>query len=203
LDILRVQPDGPIRLAGYSYGGVVAHEIACLLTYMGHKVEFLGMFDTHNPASHIRHYGLGERFSVFWKKNKHLPLVTRIGLLKSRIIEGVRTNRRIRSELKDASASGPAMAYSDMRRIQVREENWRAMQAYKPKPFAGRITLFKTTHVNDKYELPDDYGWRKVAVSGLDIIPVEGEHLALFSTENVGNLANVLKASLNATHDTP
>ncbi len=199
VDILRVQPSGPIRLAGYSYGGVVAHEIACLLTYMGHNVEFLGMFDTHNPASAMRHYGLTERLSVFWRKNRHLPLTKRFGLLKARIVEGARTNRRVRSELKAASESGPATAYSDMRRIQVREENWRAMQAYKPKPFAGRITLFKTTHVSDKYELPDDYGWVKVAVSGLDIIPVEGEHLALFSSENVGNLAKVLKDSLNAT----
>jgi amino acid adenylation domain-containing protein len=197
--ILAIQQQGPFRLAGYSFGGVVAHEIACLLTYMGHQVEFLGMFDTHNPASSMRYYGLIERLSVFWKQSAGLPLAPRIGLLKSRIAEGIHTNRRIRSELKAAMAKGPATAYSDLRRVQVREENWRAMLAYRPKPFAGRITLFKTTHVNDKYEFPADYGWGRLALAGLDIIPVQGEHLALFSTENVTSLAAAVRNALDAT----
>jgi amino acid adenylation domain-containing protein len=196
-DILSIQQKGPFRLAGYSFGGVVAHEIACQLVDQGHCVEFLGMFDTDNPTAPIRNYGLAERLAVFWRRNKHIPFIPRLGLVRARISDGIQTNRRIRAELKAAKSTGPAEAYSDMRRIQVREENWRAMQAYKPRPFAGKITLFKTTHISDKYERRDDYGWTNVAGSGLDIIPVEGEHLALFASENVGNLAKVLTRTLN------
>ncbi|MEO7101055.1 MAG: condensation domain-containing protein [Luteolibacter sp.] len=198
-DILSIQQAGPFRLAGYSFGGVVAHEIACQLTDQGHRVEFLGMFDTDNPTAPIRNYSLPERLGVFWRRNRHLPLGARLGLLRARILDGVQTNRRIRAELKAAKFIGPAEAYSDMRRIQVREENWRAMQAYRPRPFAGKITLFKTTHISDKYERRDDYGWSCVAGSGLNIIPVEGEHLALFASENVDNLAKVLTESLKST----
>ncbi|MEO8615083.1 MAG: condensation domain-containing protein [Luteolibacter sp.] len=197
-DILSLQQIGPFRLAGYSFGGVVAHEIACQLIEQGHKVEFLGMFDTDNPTAPIRNYSLSERLGVFWRRNNHVPFGARLGLVRERICEGVKTNRRIKAELHAAKTTGPAEAYSDMRRVQVREENWRAMQAYKPRPFAGQITLFKSTHVSDKYVRLEDYGWSSAA-AGLEVVPVEGEHLALFASENVDNLAKVLTDALKAT----
>lgn len=196
--ILSLQSSGPFRLAGYSFGGVVAHEIACQLTQLGHRVEFLGLFDTHNPTAPQRSYSIVERLGVVWRQQHHLPLGMRLSLLCKRMKDGIHTNRRIRAELNAARSSAPASAYSDIRRIQVREENWRAMQAYRPRPFAGQITLFKTTHINDKFEIPDDYGWSEVAGSGLHIVPVEGKHLALFSLDNINKLAKVLTDSLKA-----
>lgn len=195
-DILNIQQEGPFRLAGYSFGGVVAHEIACQLVEQGHRVEFLGMFDTDNPTAPVRNYGLTERLGVFWRGNRHVPFARRVGLVRERILEGARTNRRVKAEMKAAGAAGPAEAYSDMRRVQVREENWRAMQAYKPRRFDGSITLFKSTHISDKYERLDDYGWNRVDGASVDIIPVDGEHLALFASENVKNLAKVLTESI-------
>ncbi len=195
-NLLTIQAEGPFRLAGYSFGGVVAHEMACQLTEKGHKVEFLGMFDTHNPAAECRPYSLSERLGVFWSQSAGLPLAKRLGLLQSRVRQGLQTNRRVRAEIRAAKSTGAAEAYSDLRRVQVREENWRAMQAYQPRVYQGRVTLFKTSHTNDKVERPPDYGWRAVAVFGLEVIPVEGEHLALFADENIHSLAAALSNSL-------
>jgi thioesterase domain-containing protein len=94
-------------------------------------------------------------------------------------------------------SSGPAEAYSDLRRIQVREENWRAMQIYQPSRFPGRITLFKAKSASDKVELPEDYGWSKVAGKGLEIIPIPGSHLVLFEPGNVESLAISLHLALS------
>lgn len=195
-NILDIQKHGPFRLAGYSFGGVVAHEMACQLLDMGHEVEFLGMFDTHSPAAVARVYSPLERLTVFWRQSAGLPLGQRLGSLTARIREGMHTHRRIKSEISLATSSGPASAYSDLRRVQVREENWRSMQAYRPRPFKGRITLFKTNHVNDKVEWPADYGWSPVALSGLDIVSVSGHHLALFAPEHIETLAEALSTSL-------
>jgi pimeloyl-ACP methyl ester carboxylesterase len=54
------QPEGPLHLAGYSYGGLVAYEMARLLTERGRKVENLILFDTYPPNEKYRykHYGL-------------------------------------------------------------------------------------------------------------------------------------------------
>jgi thioesterase domain-containing protein len=95
----------------------------------------------------------------------------------------------VKAEVAESIVSGPAEAHSDLRRVQVREENWRAMQAYKPRPYGGRITLFKAMTASDKVEWPEDYGWRDYAKGGLEIVPVPGGHLTLFDPENVGALS--------------
>ena len=45
-----VQPHGPYRLAGWSFGGVLAYEIAIQLIGEDEDVEFLGLLDTRQPA---------------------------------------------------------------------------------------------------------------------------------------------------------
>lgn len=194
---LRVlQPHGPYRLAGYSFGGVVAHEMALQLTRVGQAVEFVGLFDTHNPAAPARDYTMTERLRVFWRQNSAVPLGRRLKLVRGRLSEGIRTHRRVKAEIKAAQAGGPAEAYSDLRRVQVRQANWRAMQAYRPQTYQGRITLFKASAISDKIERPADYGWACLAGGGLDIVLVSGEHLTLFAPENIGTLARALTACL-------
>ena len=44
--ITKEQRHGPYFLGGYSYGGIVAYEIASLLTEQKQRVEFVAMIDT-------------------------------------------------------------------------------------------------------------------------------------------------------------
>jgi amino acid adenylation domain-containing protein len=48
--IREVQPAGPYRVAGWSFGGVLAYEIAAQLVGRNETVEFLGMIDSYAPA---------------------------------------------------------------------------------------------------------------------------------------------------------
>ncbi|HST62436.1 MAG TPA: AMP-binding protein, partial [Longimicrobium sp.] len=48
--IREVQPSGPYRLAGWSFGGVLAYEVAAQLIGRDEVVEFVGMFDSGFPA---------------------------------------------------------------------------------------------------------------------------------------------------------
>ncbi|MEN5046579.1 non-ribosomal peptide synthase/polyketide synthase [Pseudomonas koreensis] len=47
--IRAVQPHGPYRLAGWSFGGVLAHEVAQQLLGLDEPVEFIGMLDSYAP----------------------------------------------------------------------------------------------------------------------------------------------------------
>ncbi|WMC84287.1 type I polyketide synthase [Streptomyces rochei] len=50
LDLMRrVQPHGPYRLLGWSYGGFVAHALACALQSAGESVELLALLDAPQP----------------------------------------------------------------------------------------------------------------------------------------------------------
>jgi thioesterase domain-containing protein len=137
-----------------------------------------------------------ERLRVFWRLNSAVPVWHRLKLVRARIGEGIRTNRRVKAEMEAARRSGPAEPYSGLRRVQVRQENWRAMQAYRPPVYQGRITLFKTSMISDKVERPDDYGWACLAGGGLNIFLISGEHLTLFEPENIAALAQVLTDAL-------
>ncbi len=45
-EIRRIQPDGPYRILGWSFGGIVAHEMAHQLERAGQRVELLAMLDS-------------------------------------------------------------------------------------------------------------------------------------------------------------
>ena len=46
-EIRRVWPDGPYHCSGWSFGGVVAHEVAVLLRAQGAEVELLALLDSY------------------------------------------------------------------------------------------------------------------------------------------------------------
>jgi acetoacetyl-CoA synthetase len=53
----EVHPAGPVRLAGYSFGGLVALEMARLLTARGREVAFLGLLDLLPPTGQLSRNG--------------------------------------------------------------------------------------------------------------------------------------------------
>ncbi|MFC7615769.1 thioesterase domain-containing protein [Actinokineospora soli] len=52
--IRRVQPHGPYRLLGWSFGGVVAHAMAAQLQAAGEEVELLALMDAYPAAPEDR-----------------------------------------------------------------------------------------------------------------------------------------------------
>jgi amino acid adenylation domain-containing protein len=190
IDLLRErQPEGPYLLAGYSYGGVVAYEMARQLEASGEEVPFVGLFDTVNPSVEMRPYALSERMSVYWNAQADKPLVGKIASIAGRFKEGVETHFRVKSEVAEARSSDAAEAHTELRAVQLREAHEQAMRAYEPKTFGGVLTLFRAAAVNDKFSIPDDYGWSAL-VQELRIIEVPGQHLTMFDSGNVGPLAD-------------
>lgn len=48
--IIEIQPLGPYVIAGYSFGGAIAHEVACRMLQSGLEVRLLMMIDCGDPA---------------------------------------------------------------------------------------------------------------------------------------------------------
>ncbi|MDA0567790.1 amino acid adenylation domain-containing protein [Streptomonospora sp. S1-112] len=49
--VRRLRPHGPYRLAGWSFGGAVAHAMAALLAREGERVELLALLDAYPPGA--------------------------------------------------------------------------------------------------------------------------------------------------------
>ena len=188
LALREFQPVGPYHLAGYSYGGLLVYEIARQLIEAGDTIAFVGLFDTINPDIPIREYSLIERFQVFWDAHHHLGWPVKIRRLISRFSEGISTHIQVRLETRSVKNSKKSEPHSTQRMLQVRESHWQSRQAFRPSPIDCHVCLFKSNIPDDKFHLPDDYGWGSL-VKSIDIIEVPGKHLTMFAPRYVANLA--------------
>ncbi|WP_245307082.1 AMP-binding protein [Mesorhizobium sp. SEMIA 3007] len=172
--INQAQPDGNVKLIGYSLGGGVAFEVAAKLAAAGRSVTFLGILDTnigpgqHNyrerlarTAQRIRTHrvtvdrmilrALAKLFAQF---GAEALLARGIDWLKWRSF--ARTRFILRLELEEV--------------LRMRAfGQWLA----QPKPTLPiTATLFRCRRTG----VPSDLGW-SAFVTGLNIIPIVGGHL--------------------------
>jgi len=82
--------------------------------------------------------------------------------------------------------------------IHVQMVHVRAFLAYRPPPYRGKVTLFRTFDQDSAYEVAKDLGWGAVAQGGVDIHYVPGTHLTIFSEENVSILAKKVEECIQS-----
>jgi amino acid adenylation domain-containing protein len=185
--IRNVQPHGPYRLGGYSFGGVVSYEIARQLRAVGEEVALLVLFDTSNPANRPR--------ARSWMEvaRYRIPRLLSTGITPARVfyyfghrIRGkfgaqlFRWNERFRS-LTTHEDNDRAKLLD----LQIQMAHGRASLAYRPRPYPGKITLFRALDHCIDYEPQPDLGWGTVVQGGVEIYDVPGDHTTLFSDDNV------------------
>ena len=190
-DIRAVWPHGPYRLLGYSYGGLVAYELAQRLHAMGIEDTFVGMMDTLHPA--FRKQKLdprvsGQRLSMHvkklaWGPNRlpYLKSITR-SFLRLAQLDSYRLRRKLGLALPSTLDA-------------VEWQNFEAGQRYLPKPYAGRITMFRAL-ADTEHQVGDDcLGWRALAAS-VDVRVVPGTHIDMLVEPNVTDFARIVREAL-------
>jgi thioesterase domain-containing protein len=182
--IRQVQPEGPYQLAGWSFGGTVALEMAQQLQKTGESVAFLGIIDTRLYST---------RFATFWHGSRvfltsmlpHLwPYVSDYLHLQSAHPEQAELGGETRR---------PNFKTSEFKRLlQVFHANVRADSRYRPQRYPGRVTLFKTETVH-----PDStWGWGDIAANGVELHQIPGHHMNVLRSPQVQVLAEKLSACL-------
>ncbi|WP_242454417.1 type I polyketide synthase [Bailinhaonella thermotolerans] len=204
-EILAAQPAGPYRLGGWSFGGVLAYEIAVQLTALGHHVELVAMLDSGLPlpisadeaSRHLstRIMGFADYLSETYGKPVRLTLDELLPLDEDAKIELVMA-RAGDAGLLDSLT--PAI----LRHQQTSHEDTRALERYRPEPYDGRVVLYRATEptpwaVQDpRYDHRDDArGW-DAHCSRLEIVHVPGHHLNLLDPPAVQVIAEHLSGLL-------
>ena len=181
------QPDGPYNLCGYSFGGLVAFEIARRLRESGDEVALVGLFDT--MMSPLR-----------W------PLRSWLSIVRGRVVRfaagviaapirtwpavvwkmGCRACASLRGFLKSAPT----------RVLKVEANALIASARYRPGFYPGELTLF--TPAEREPGLPSLQSiWRKHSGS-LSIVETAGDHWTMFSPPNAESTAACLTHCLLA-----
>jgi acetoacetyl-CoA synthetase len=191
--IVRVQPRGPYAICGFSFGGVVALEIARELQRRGQAVELLCLLDPYVhqalPLSErLRQHALRVRREMRYVQTREWPRFfmekMRHAIARVQVMAGWRAPVRA----SDALGLQPAQ-----RRVYDRMDD--ALRAYRPSRYEGGRIAFIRTDI----PLPGYYDplpvWRGVARAGLDLVPMPDGHLDLVG-KNAAKVAGVLDGLL-------
>jgi len=79
--------------------------------------------------------------------------------------------------------------------IRYAQVHWQALQAYKPQPFSGHITLFRARK-QPLLCLDPTLGWAALAQQGVAVNVIPGTHEKMLAEPNVQILAAELKLCL-------
>lgn len=180
--IRKLQPQGPYLLAGLSFGGLVALEIAQNLRANGEDVALLALFDTR---PHPRFMPLGFLLE-HWKQRVHehaaaaarLPLRKAVRYVLKRLY-GVREPIRARylDGFRRQSIADPTLPEG---LASVLDSANKALRGYRPRYYPGRITLFKAEKT-DAFWVRKAAFWAGLAAE-LEIRTVSGDHRGIITT---------------------
>jgi FkbH-like protein len=183
--IRAIQPVGPYYLAGWSFGGLVAYEIARQLVEQGESPSFLGLIDAF-PLS-LCPEPSSDRID-FWVSmfGSSLPLSrTELEpLTEEERLEYV-VDRAIQVGLLPANFS----IKQAQRMLQVYQANLRAGRAYQLPFYSGRVTLFLAQESASLSPDLIEECWRTVVGENLQVEWVEGDHYSLVYPPRVRDLA--------------
>jgi amino acid adenylation domain-containing protein len=175
-DIQQVQPQGPYFLGGYSFGGMVALEMAQQLRTRGEEVALVALLDTFpgRPMSS----------SELLVKLLRMPV-------KEKISYSIARARRFATYLqRRLSRQLPP----DL--LKVRQACYLAESRYVPKVYTGRITVFRPSTKSLRSVDGAMGGWNEWCAGGVEIHEISGRHDNMFFEPNVAILAGKLSECL-------
>lgn len=200
VEVVRTaQKDGPYYLSGFCFGGLIAYEMARLLTAQGQKVALLGLFNTAAPGtSHgwaVYQNYLRKRIVHELRKVRSLRFRQKTRLLGTDMFRftGL-TFGSFKSALwrifTKFSLPGPTRWERVL--LSVQDANRAAARAYRGGAYAGKVTLFLTREIPSYYLTDPRQGWRSYAAE-VECHDAGGDNQSLFEAPFVQSLAEQLK----------
>ncbi|MEM7384954.1 MAG: amino acid adenylation domain-containing protein [Verrucomicrobiota bacterium] len=187
-------------IAGYSFGGLVAYQIACLMEAEGRRPEKLILFDTFNPQGQAIPLDLEMRIRTFMAKADPDSPAELASVVARRVKEAVAVN----CQLKGASL---VQAWKQFRGEPLIGE-WRSTaifnhyvtieDRYHPPVYNGDLNLFTASNEDDKFKFPKDLGWADRVNGKIHLTETPGSHLSIFSEENVDFISENLNQCLRS-----
>ncbi|MFB2977839.1 thioesterase domain-containing protein [Microseira sp. BLCC-F43] len=204
-----VQPSGPYFLGGYSFGGLVAFEMAQQLEQQGHEVALLAIIDTMAPTAKLDIAPANNDTDwiklcfriIEYEFRKKLPFVCEQ-------VQKLQPQEQIDyflETLKAANLISPNVGQEGIRRlVQLWMILAKAAMSYIPRLYRGKITLFRSSEelpleddrvVNNRFK---EYamGWGEFTTKPIEIYHIPGNHRTMMTEPNCSVLGDKLKFCL-------
>jgi thioesterase domain-containing protein len=193
--VRALDPRGPVHLLGYSFGGLVAYEMAVQLIAGGYRIGLLGMVDTslvsqlvsvtarESLAAKIR------RKTITWSKHLRTLIAgpQRMRWFRETVIS--KFFAKAYARLTDSGRAIPRWLRN------VNDLNIFASTRYRPPPHRGQILLIRARDEYRDSRWTSDLGWRSGPYGAVEIRELPGTHRDLIRTESA-SLGRLLGDSL-------
>ncbi|GAB5404014.1 MAG: hypothetical protein Aurels2KO_22450 [Aureliella sp.] len=197
-EIRSVQPLGPYHICGYCLGGTIAYEMAQQLRQSGQIVGTVALFDTHrkwldySPATQLY-----ANWQQIYFHAANVVLSGRRGV-RAFLHEKMREWKRRRTRKKQAQASQNENAAGESidAPLHVLDGFYDAIsEAYEPKKFEGRLTIFRPKSAYVGYD-SETLGWSGVATD-LNVVSLPVYPAGMLLEPFVAELTTELNAELD------
>lgn len=203
LPTIRVmQTHGPYHLCGYSFGALVAYEVAIRLSRDGERVGVVAVIDTGNPAfrTHLSSADTTQlqKTYVANRLRKYLRSLTsgNIGTIANSLSAlfaaraGIRTRRLIRNMCRLINRPMPDVFRHNDRAL------FDAWKAYNPPASTLPLLLFYEAHRCAEYGGDQTLGWGLCTSGEIDVELGFGGHVEMMKPQHVRNFAAKLSEYL-------
>ena len=184
--VREAQPDGPYSLIGYSFGGLVAFEMAVALRHEGEQVPYLGLLDVRPPEAALSRREIARRR---WTARVRSVMTGQAVAAVGRRLRGTRQpDQPLPGRTPDA----------EFRFFQGSEQ---VSDAYRPGRFDGAVTYYLAEGSRPALGRILS-AWRRRA-RRMDVVAVPGHHgdidderIGMLSERHVATLAARVSATL-------
>jgi amino acid adenylation domain-containing protein len=206
--LLREQEHGPFQLGGWSFGAMVAFEMAQQLCARNEVVQFLALVDMAAP--------IPETSSAFFRDASRSNLLAKLGRdysgwtvnLDPREIDALEAEEQVKYLLDNLQAAGVLPSGIPHGEILAWFKGfvgrYMAITRYVGRPYDGPVTLFRAKQFpklgskDPLAKLGDAWGWDRLSSEPVHIHWVDGDHYSIWESPGIQHLADIVKTYLAA-----
>lgn len=197
--IRTVQPEGPYLLAGWSFGGMVAYEMARQLEAEGERIQALLLLDGTAPGHKLSTLDTETIIALALEE-----MSARFGIELSELSpeENLSPSEHFMATLEEARRRGAISESAETvaleRLVSVCQTNAAALARYNPtRQLMGDAVLIRAAEDIDPFAERQDLGWGEHFSGQLELNVTPGKHMTMMFGANVPPLSRRLSAYLN------
>lgn len=182
--IKTVQPVGPYQLGGWSFGGIVAFEIARRFRSLGDEVAMLVLIDSNSVLNRPK---LDEAMQVASFATDLSRLGDKELSVSADELRQLGLDEQLNYILKEAKIL--QILPSEMKLEQMHQlfaifqANVRAFRSYVPQSYSGQFTLFCAEEKPEQLAETQIPFWSSLAAGGIKIHKLPGDHFSIIRSE--------------------
>ncbi|MCU1323502.1 MAG: hypothetical protein JWM43_3151 [Acidobacteriaceae bacterium] len=214
--IRAIQPSGPYSLLGWSFGGLLAYEMAVQLEDAGEAIAFLGLMDTMEPQLWHSLPQLSELDVVLGLASDVAAQMNRPFSIDRQLLANLSFAEQCEKAVDVLKMQGAVPTYFTAKWLMDGYETIRArhrsQEGYLPGRFKSKLTLFRPSEIpGESAQIFTGFSedeqrtlcWSRVVDGTIDVQSIPGGHVTMGAEPHVRILAQKIREAIAAAPSCP